>query len=346
MPDHRELGLRSIDERITRFLCATVHLDGSFANHACGRCCSRPAGRRQAPEAEIDPIALARHAQLSLSRRRERDRQLAFVLLGVVAAGVVLFVLGANDALSMSQAASSCRLLPVAGWLVALAHRLQPLPPRARLRRRGVLGTASFARASAPPLDPEDELRLWRLHWENMVIYNRFSPFVGTGHTVDSWRVNLHTNPPNAARSLGRRRPPFRISPARGARVPAGAGARGAGPRCRATEDDEARYCVTASTACTSTCARPASSSSSGGRPDRPAERTAGPAPGLRSLDQYTDEPNRAPGRTAASSRTAATATSSSRSWCAPRSSATCCTSRGARRCCCRCRPASRTCTG
>jgi hypothetical protein len=59
-------------------------------------------------------------------------------------------------------------------------------------------GTMGFARNAAPPLDPVKEQRLRDLHFENAVIYNSFSPFVGTGHTLDSWRVDLHTVVPSA----------------------------------------------------------------------------------------------------------------------------------------------------
>nr|MBA3906081.1 hypothetical protein [Pseudonocardiales bacterium] len=169
MSDYGDLGLRPIDERVTRFLCATVHLDGSFANHVWGVLLS-PGRQAQAPEAEIDPIALARHDILSLGRRKERDQQLAVVLLAVVAAGVLLFVAGAKDALTMVQVAVLVCLLPVAGWLVALAIVFNHY----RLVRDSAVEVFSgqeIARASAPPLGPETELRLWRVHRENAVIY-------------------------------------------------------------------------------------------------------------------------------------------------------------------------------
>src|SRR3954465_2640055 len=81
------IGLRDIDERVTRFLCATVHLDGTFANHAWGALLA-PGRQAQAPEHEIDPVAVGRHAELSVRRRRERDQQLVLVLAGVIAAAV------------------------------------------------------------------------------------------------------------------------------------------------------------------------------------------------------------------------------------------------------------------
>src|SRR4051794_41921630 len=86
VPEYGDLGLRPIDERVTRFLCATVHLDGSFASHVWVKLLA-PGRQGQAPEAEIDPIALARHSILSLGRRKARDQLLALVLLAVVAGG-------------------------------------------------------------------------------------------------------------------------------------------------------------------------------------------------------------------------------------------------------------------
>src|SRR3954453_9360296 len=85
------------DERITRFLSATVHLDGSFANHTWVTLLS-PGRQGQAPEQEIDPVAVARHAILSLTRRTRRDRQLAWLLLAVILAAAGLFAAGAENA--------------------------------------------------------------------------------------------------------------------------------------------------------------------------------------------------------------------------------------------------------
>src|SRR5919202_4046492 len=113
------IGLRPIDERITRFLCATVHLDGSFANHVGGALLA-PGRQGQAPEHEIDPIALARHAQLSLDRRKDRDKQLVLVLVSVVLAAVLFFGMSAGQSLSLRQVALLITALPVVGWAVAL----------------------------------------------------------------------------------------------------------------------------------------------------------------------------------------------------------------------------------
>jgi hypothetical protein len=191
------LGLRKIDERITRFLCATVHLDGTFANHAYGALLA-PGRQGQAPEHEIDPIAVARHAQLSLARRRERDIQLLLVLITVVGAAVVFFGMGAHESLSLREVALLITALPLVGWVVAFAVVYQHYSLARTTALAVFKGTVGFARNAAPPLDPSKEQRLYELHYENAVIYNSFSPFVGTGHTLDSWRIDLHTTTPSA----------------------------------------------------------------------------------------------------------------------------------------------------
>ena len=114
------IGLRPIDERITRFLCATVHLDGSFANHACG-VLAAPGRQGQAPEHEIDPIAVARHAHLSVTRRKDRDVQLLIVLITVVGAAVLFFGMGAGQHLRLREVALLITALPLVGWVVAFA---------------------------------------------------------------------------------------------------------------------------------------------------------------------------------------------------------------------------------
>jgi len=192
-----ELGLREIDERITRFLCATVHLDGTFANHVWGVLLA-PGRQGQAPEHEIDPVAVARHAQLSLKRRRERDLQLLFVLICVIGAAVLFFGMGAHRSLSLGQVALLITALPLVGWVVAFMVVYQHYSAARATALAVFRGTAGFARDAAPALDPSKEQRLHDLHYENAVIYSSFSPFVGTGHTLDSWRIDLHTAAPSA----------------------------------------------------------------------------------------------------------------------------------------------------
>jgi hypothetical protein len=189
---------RPIDERVTRFLCATTHLDGSFANHAWAVLLS-PGRQAQAPEQEIDPVAVARHTILSLSRRRRRDRLLALVLVLAVALAVLFFTAGTAGGATLGAVALTIILLPIVGWLVALAivyNHYSQVRGSAIDIHSNRLGKA---RRAAPPLAPDVEARLEEVHRSNIAIFNRYVPFVGTGHTLDTWKLTLHTNPDQAA---------------------------------------------------------------------------------------------------------------------------------------------------
>jgi hypothetical protein len=180
------------DERITRFLSATVHLDGSFANHTWVTLLF-PGRQAQAPEQEIDPVAVARHAILSLGRRVRRDRRLAWLLLAVVVVAVILFVAGAEGAISIGWVATLVLLLPFVGWLVALAIVYNHYS----LVRHSAIDVFHqrypTTRDAAPPLAPEVEERLEEVHRSNITIFNSYMPFVGTGHTLDTWKLILQT---------------------------------------------------------------------------------------------------------------------------------------------------------
>src|SRR3954453_22363034 len=155
------------DERITRFLSATVHLDGSFANHTWVRLLF-PGRQGQAPEQEIDPVAVARHAMLSLTRRTRRDRQLAWLLLGVIIAAVILFSSGEQSALSMGWMALLVLALPFAGWLLALGIVYGHYSKVRQSAIEVFHQHYPFTRDAAPPLPPEVEDRLEEVHRSNV----------------------------------------------------------------------------------------------------------------------------------------------------------------------------------
>ena len=182
---------RRIDERVTRFLCATTHLDGSFANHAWWVLLS-PGRQGQAPEQEIDPVAVARHSIVSLRRRVRRDRMLALLLLGTSIAAVLFFFAGAQGQLRMEHVVLSVIALPFAGWLIALAIVYSHY---AAVRRSAIdvhHHPKRPARLAAPPLAADVESRLEQMHRSNLVIFNSYMPFVGTGHTLDTWKLTLY----------------------------------------------------------------------------------------------------------------------------------------------------------
>ena len=178
------------DERITRFLSATVHLDGSFANHTWVTLLF-PGRQAQAPEQEIDPVAVARHAILSLSRRTRRDRRLAWLLLAVVIATGFLFIAGAHNDVPIGRVVLLVLLLPFAGWLVALAIVYNHYSLVRRSAVEVFHQVYEYTRDAAPPLAPDVEARLEEVHRSNVTIFNSYMPFVGTGHTLDTWKLTL-----------------------------------------------------------------------------------------------------------------------------------------------------------
>jgi hypothetical protein len=125
------------------------------------------------------------------------------VLIAVVGAAVLFFGMGAGQSMRLREVALLITALPLVGWLVAFAVVYQHYAAARASALDAFKGTMGFARNAAPPLDPLKEQRLYDLHDENVVIYNSFSPFVGTGHTLDSWRIDLYTKPPAPARVAG-----------------------------------------------------------------------------------------------------------------------------------------------
>jgi hypothetical protein len=202
---------RPIDERVTRFLSATTHLDGSFANHAWWVLLS-PGRQGQAPEQEIDPVAVARHAILSLTRRVRRDRLLALVLLVVVALIVLLFTAGTAGGTPLGSVALAVCVLPLAGWIAALiiVYHHYSLVRQSAIDIHGQ--PLRKARDSAPALSRDVEDRLEDVHESNVVVFNSYVPFVGTGHTLDTWKLTLHSDPVNKA-SAGGVAPPRMVFP-------------------------------------------------------------------------------------------------------------------------------------
>src|SRR3954454_2114144 len=84
-------------------------------------------------------------------------------------------------------------LLPFAGWLVALVI----VYTHYSLVRQSAIDVFHqrypTTRDAAPPLPPEVEDRLEEVHRSNVTIFNSFMPFVGTGHTLDTWNLTLQT---------------------------------------------------------------------------------------------------------------------------------------------------------
>lgn len=181
--------LVAVDERITRFLCATTHLDSSYADHVAD---SLDPGSRQAfaPTWEVDPIALARHANLSRSRRLARDRTLQMYLVGLLAVEVVTVVAGLSGNLPVTWVPRLLILWPIVFWFLAFSavygHYRSVRDSALAVYRPG-----RPAASSAPPLARDLEARLAETHRANTVVFRGYVPFASSGYTLDTWRLSL-----------------------------------------------------------------------------------------------------------------------------------------------------------
>ncbi len=176
-----------LDERITRFLCATAHLDASYADHVVEQLLD-PKRQAIAPAWEIDPVAVAAHAKLSQSRRIGRDLALQLVLLRNQTAQVLTAFAGFRNDIEVEWVPRLLIIWPVLGWgiawLIVFAHYLA-------VRDSALAANnANFPpRDSAPDLDFEDEARLGEAHRSNAVLFGGYLPFASSGHTIDTWRL-------------------------------------------------------------------------------------------------------------------------------------------------------------
>src|SRR4051795_1030194 len=85
---------------VTRMLCSTVHLKGSFADHVLDNLVD-PTHRAMAPNWNIDTPMLVRHAQQARNRRMQRDTQLLWVFLFLIIGVVVTTGLVATGRISI-----------------------------------------------------------------------------------------------------------------------------------------------------------------------------------------------------------------------------------------------------
>ena len=95
----------------------------------------------------------------------------------------------------MGTVALTLVLLPAAGWLVAFFIVFQHYSAVRQTALEVFTREHQPARVSAPPVSREAEARLRQVHRENVIIFNSYVPFVGTGHTLDTWKLTLYTNP-------------------------------------------------------------------------------------------------------------------------------------------------------
>lgn len=173
---------------VTRLLCSAAYLNEDVARTVNQEIIKQPF-RAVSPCWGADVRAITRHAVRAMVAAKQRDDQLATMVLATAAA---LVVLGMLDWLWPTVPLAACAgvllslLLAVGGCQVYAFHR------RMRDRAREVMFDAAGAEELlrlAPPLDAFLETTLGELTDANVVAFRHGYPFIGSGRRVAGWTL-------------------------------------------------------------------------------------------------------------------------------------------------------------
>ena len=177
-------------DAVTRQLCATVHLQGSFADHVHDELVE-PAHRAMAPNWNIDTLTLARHAEQARQRRITRDLWLLVEFAVVIALAewaMASFITGRLNALEFGLVA----LLGLAGTYAAAFAIVWGHYSAVHASAVASNGVAGYDAVEPPPLAPEDEDAISSAGQANVVLFSGGkSPFVGSGTLLDRWALTI-----------------------------------------------------------------------------------------------------------------------------------------------------------
>jgi len=167
-----------------RYLCSAVHLSDSFAGYVLGAL-TGVSLRALGPSPGMDLVALARHADLAVTRHRRQHILLAGVLVGTLLLALPVLVAGGE------AAAPLLIMLLLGGWIagfaVLLVHRLAGYHLALAVR-----DDPADPRDLAPALDAATEAYLTSTMTSNVVIFSGGEPFVGSGELLARWKLNVN----------------------------------------------------------------------------------------------------------------------------------------------------------
>lgn len=181
------LAARPEPDVVTPQLCAAAHLQASFAEYVHDELVTG-APRAAAPNWNIDPVTLARHAEQARRRRAQRDVGLVATLglvLGVLEAGLLIGIAYRLDpwwlvpGLLLELSLAYPLAFAVVWWHYSAAHR----------SALAVLGAPGAGAVEPPPLDPRIEQVLTDESQANVVVFSGQHPFVGSGTELAGWSL-------------------------------------------------------------------------------------------------------------------------------------------------------------
>lgn len=204
------------DTQVTRLLCATTHLQGSYAEQVADSLLD-PSFVANAPSWGVDLVALTRHAVLAVRRRRSRDKALRVVLYLTVLLGLFSIVAWPMGWLSPFASIQITLLVALLGWLIAwwqvFQHyddvrrsSLMAMNPKLHLRDQApaledppkLLELLELQRQQRVPRAQRvrtTEERLEDLATANVIVFGGHTPFVGDGQTLDTWTLSFDLEP-------------------------------------------------------------------------------------------------------------------------------------------------------
>ncbi len=190
---------------VTRLLCATAHLNASFANYVNGELVE-PKFTGMAPNWDIDTIALARHAAQARARRNERDLHLLYLFVVVVAALEIVFASFLTGHLSAGQFGLAVLVIALATYagaaLLVWVHY-------AAVHRSAiaVVGNTGVDAEEPSKLPAQVEQVLDDNMNANVILFSGSNPFKGSGDPLEHWTLSADLGTGRARPDGSRERP-------------------------------------------------------------------------------------------------------------------------------------------
>jgi hypothetical protein len=190
------------DNNVTKMLCATAHLQGSYADQVIDTLVD-PMFVANAPSWGVDLVALTRHAMYSLRRRRARDKWLRINLVSTQAAIVFILASWPLGYLSPLKAILFAAVAFFIGWGSAVRtvfNHYEDVRQKSWTAWNGKGVRDQLKQPKADPkglseLEPKVEQRVDAMSRANVVVFGSHNPFVGDGVPLDTWTMSLDLDP-------------------------------------------------------------------------------------------------------------------------------------------------------
>jgi hypothetical protein len=187
------------DNNVTRMMCATTHLQGSYADQVIDTLVD-PMFVANSPSWGVDLVALTRHAMYSFRRRKARDRKLR---INLVITQVAIILILASWPLGPVQPFHAVLFAAVAfllGWGIAwhtVFDHYEDIRQKSlsAWTRPDVRNQLVHEPSSLSEVEEKIERRVEAMSRTNVVVFGAHNPFLGDGVPLDTWTMSLDLDP-------------------------------------------------------------------------------------------------------------------------------------------------------